>query len=526
MSRTIRRGPLVGALAAVVAVGGMLLLGVITEQPTIAETIADGITRVTPIQLIERMTATLGDGAKHLLFGSILLGEVGLGAAAGALDRRLHLTGATRGLSLAGLVLAVGFVALPALGLGVFGSTGQAGTVATMASLAATAAVFALAYRVNDALLNPGGVFAVEEASSRRAFLRRALLTLGSVALGVGGIRWAAERLTPATGGSVSAEATLTNAALAGAGDLVEAIARGVPGLASEITPNERFYVVSKNVLRDPTVSEESWRLEITGLVDRPVALSYTELKALPAASQYFTLQCISNEVGGELIGNAQWRGVGLSSLLQEAGVKPNAADVVLHAADEYTDSIPLAKAMEPGAMVAFEMNGEPLPRAHGFPARLLVPDIYGMKNVKWLTRIEVVEYDFRGYWQTKGWDDGAIMHTTSRIDLPKNRSNLAAGENFAGGVAVAGSRGIRQVEVSTDGGGSWSFATIKPALGPNTWVVWLHRWELPAGDAAERRILVRATDGLGAVQSAELRESFPEGSSGYHAVTVRQASS
>jgi DMSO/TMAO reductase YedYZ molybdopterin-dependent catalytic subunit len=169
-------------------------------------------------------------------------------------------------------------------------------------------------------------------------------------------------------------------------------------------------------------------------------------------------------------------------------------------------------------------MNGDVLPKAHGFPVRLLVPDIYGMKNVKWVTRMEVVEYDLRGYWQTKGWDDTATMHTTSRIDLPKGRSNLTAGGNFIGGVAVAGSRSIHKVEVSTDGGASWAPAVVKPALGQNSWVLWLFRWDLAAGDTAQRRILVRATDGTGALQDAEVRDTLPAGSSGYHTLSVQLA--
>ena len=345
------------------------------------------------------------------------------------------------------------------------------------------------------------------------------------LAFGVVGVRWVADRLTPGSSAGASAEAAETKAALAGTSDLVAAMARGVPGLSPEVTPNDRFYIVSKNVIRDPSVDERSWRLEIAGLVERPMVMNYEQMKALPGASQYFTLQCISNEVGGSLIGNALWRGVSLADLLREAGAKAGAVDVVLRAADDYVDSIPLAKALEPATMLAYEMNGEVLPQAHGFPVRLLVPDIYGMKNVKWLTKIEVIEYDLKGYWQTRGWDDTARMHTTSRIDLPRGSSNLTAGENFVGGVALAGSRGIQRVEVSTDAGSTWSDATMKPGLGPDTWVLWLHRWELRPDDT-ERRIVVRATDGTGAFQSAEMRDTLPEGSSGYHAVTVRRAAS
>jgi hypothetical protein len=173
--------------------------------------------------------------------------------------------------------------------------------------------------------------------------------------------------------------------------------------------------------------------------------------------------------------------------------------------------------------MLVYEMNGAVLPPSHGFPARLLVPDIYGMKNVKWVTKIELVGYDFVGYWQRQGWSDVATMHTTSRIDLPRNQSYLRGGRSFVGGVAVAGQRGISRVEVSTDDGRSWQPAVIKPALGPNSWVLWLFEWDLPL-DAADRRLLVRAVDGTRAAQVATRSETVPNGATGYHQVSVRLA--
>ena len=225
-----------------------------------------------------------------------------------------------------------------------------------------------------------------------------------------------------------------TRAGVASEETLAAALARGVPGLSTEITPNDKFYTVSKNVFRDPSVDPSAWRLQISGLVDRPMTLSYDDVRALSASSQYFTLVCISNEVGGELIGSAQWRGVQLGYLLRQAGVKSGAVDVIVRAADDYTDSIPIEKALQEGTMLAYEMNEMVLPRNHGFPVRLLVPDIYGMKNVKWVTGIEVVEYDFKGFWQLRGWSDVATINTTARIDIPRNSSFLRPGPNYIGG--------------------------------------------------------------------------------------------
>jgi DMSO/TMAO reductase YedYZ molybdopterin-dependent catalytic subunit len=358
---------------------------------------------------------------------------------------------------------------------------------------------------------------------SRRSFLR-------STALGFGAVTVASSGLLRGLGGNLGGSGTAhaagsTSSLVAPAAQedpLLQAIASGVPGLSPEITPNDKFYTVSKNVFRDPSVNERDWRLDVGGLVERPFALTYEELLGMPSSTQYFTLQCISNDIGGDLIGNALWRGVSLGDLLRRAGVRDGAVDVVLRSADDYHDSIPIAKAWQSDAMVAYEMNGVRLPQNHGFPARLLVPDIYGMKNVKWLTKIEVVDYDYQGYWMVRGWSDVATMNTTSRIDVPKNGSSLRSGRNYVGGVAVAGQRGIQAVEVSTDGGATWAPAAVKPGLGPNAWVLWLYEWSLPE-PGAETRVLVRATDGNGMLQDGTVRGSLPDGATGYHTITIRR---
>jgi len=297
-----------------------------------------------------------------------------------------------------------------------------------------------------------------------------------------------------------------------------------VPGLPPEITPNDKFYVVSKNVIRDPDIDAQRWRLQVRGLVDQPTTLTYQELRRLPSFNQYLTLQCISNEIGGDLISTADWRGVALGDLLRRAGVRGNAVDVVLKSEDGYTDSIPIEKALQTDTMLAYEMNGEALPKNHGYPVRLLVPDIYGMKNVKWVTEIEVVDYDFKGYWMVRGWSDVAIMNTTSRIDAPRQGATLRGGANYIGGVAVAGQRGIQRVEVSVDDGQTWAPATVKPGLGQNTWALWLYEWNAPQGPGPDARIMVRATDGRGVVQESTVQPTLPDGATGYHSITVRRA--
>lgn len=291
-----------------------------------------------------------------------------------------------------------------------------------------------------------------------------------------------------------------------------------VLGLPSEVTSNRDFYVVSKNVI-DPTVQVNRWRLTVGGLVDAPFQLTYDELRALPATSQFTTLICISNPIGGPLIGNAKWTGVRLEELLERAKLKPGVKDIALHAADGYSDSITLETALKPTTLLAYAMNDELLPMGHGAPARLVVPGIYGMKNVKWLTRIEPTDEDFKGFWERKGWSDIAIIKTMSRIDVPKF-GKVDRGRIVIGGIAFAGDRGIDAVEWSADGGRTWKEASVKPALSPSSWVLWADEWNpLNSGRV---QLQVRAIDSTGEVQIVEVTDSYPDGATGYHKVNVR----
>jgi DMSO/TMAO reductase YedYZ molybdopterin-dependent catalytic subunit len=289
-----------------------------------------------------------------------------------------------------------------------------------------------------------------------------------------------------------------------------------IDNLALEITPSADFYEVSKNAF-DPQVDTQRWKLEVAGLVENPLTFTYDDIKALPAVELYATLACISNEVGGDLIGNALWRGVRLKDILQMAGVNDKVIDIMLRARDDYTDSIPLDRAMSDATMLVYEMNGAPLTLSHGFPLRLIVPGIYGMKNVKWISRIEAIDYDLRGYWQRRGWGDRAEYKTMSRVDAP---ASSVTGEATIAGIAFAGDRQVSKVEVSTDGGKSWQEAQIKEPLSPYTWVLWQKSWR--PEQPGKHRVLVRATDGKGNTQTSQYAPPDPSGSSGYHAVTIK----
>jgi DMSO/TMAO reductase YedYZ molybdopterin-dependent catalytic subunit len=289
-----------------------------------------------------------------------------------------------------------------------------------------------------------------------------------------------------------------------------------IDGLSREITPVNDFYHISKNVF-DPEEPPDDWSLEIAGLVDRPRTYTLDELRALPSREQFATLMCISNQVGGDLIGNASWRGIPLADLLSDAGVRPEAVDVLLTAFDEYTDTIPVDRALNPETLLAYEMNGEALDATHGSPVRLIVPGIYGMKNVKWLKRIELLDRDVKGYWQRRGWDDSAPYQTAARIDVA--RAGRAGEPAVVAGVAFAGDRGIARVEVSTDAGKTWSDAELRPPLANNSWVLWQLEWSPER--SGSHTVVARATDETGALQTDEVNPPAPKGSTGWHRTSV-----
>ncbi|MEE9202084.1 MAG: molybdopterin-dependent oxidoreductase, partial [Dehalococcoidia bacterium] len=434
--------------------------------------------------------------AKPAVLLLIAAGWLAAGGAVGVAADRLHRPGWAYPLVLGlGLWLAAGAVLLPALGQDFFGASAAAGALMSSLFWSLVVAAYILILKAAAwALPHLAGPPAPVDRVRRRLVRRLALGVVAAGAVVVLG-RW------------LWALTHLTTGALLNAG-----------GLPPEVTPTSDFYTVSKNFF-DPDVNEARWELEVSGLVEQPFTLSYQELLALDGTQQYLTLACISNEVGGHLMGNALWRGIRLSDLLGRAGVRPGAIKVVLTGEDGYSDSFPLDKALESGTLLAYHMNDEPLTTPHGFPLRALVPGIYGMKNGKWLKRMEVVDYDFQGYWQERGWSDQAVIKTSSRIDLPAYGDSYPDEVAVIGGVAFAGDQGISQVEVSTNGGRTWLPAEVKKSLSPFTWVLWLREWDPTPG---RYELLVRATDSTGGLQTAERHKPLPDGASGYHRVVVR----
>ena len=290
--------------------------------------------------------------------------------------------------------------------------------------------------------------------------------------------------------------------------------------LPPAVTPNEAFYTVSKNFF-DPEVDGDTWRLRIDGLVEAPQEFTLAELRAFPAEETMNTLMCISYEPGDNLISNARWTGASLRSLLDRAGVLPQATHLQFTSADDYVESHSLAYAQDPRVRLVWEMNGEPLPYKHGFPARLLAPGRYGIKNPKWITRITLIEGDIEGYWQQRGWDQDGFIKTMSRIDVPSRGVRGTPVRTRVEGIAFAGERGIERVEVSTDDGVTWSDAELHDAFAPLAWRFWSFEFDATVG---KHELRVRATDGAGALQIREKSSALPDGSSGYHKRTLRVA--
>ncbi|MEY2483286.1 MAG: hypothetical protein QOK24_1814, partial [Verrucomicrobiota bacterium] len=262
------------------------------------------------------------------------------------------------------------------------------------------------------------------------------------------------------------------------------------------------------------------------GLVKTRQTYRLDRLKSLPAVTQETTLMCISNGLDAGLMSNAIWKGVPMGALLNAATPLPGAAKVRLHGVDNYTDTIPLEKAMDPTTLVVYEMNGEPLPHRHGFPARVIVPGYFGEKHVKWITRIEVADASAVGFYEKQGWGPDFIVPTRSRFDQPDHDSTFSAQTAANGiavrGVAFGGDRGISRVEVSFDDGANWEEAKLDYPGTKLTWALWSFAWRPEA--AADYTLVVRATDGEGELQEWDEERPFKSGATGFHKIVVHVA--
>ena len=516
----------------------MLIVRMAAGVPTYPELIGNALSSNVPIALFNLSTGTLGTETKPALFSIITIATVVAGGLLGRLyaQRLYHPADGPRGtlfpaVRLGGIVwLAIMLGLTPLLGAGFLGASLPGGPTGYLLTGLLLCGVYALVLAgMTEALRR---AFTEPEAKAtnerRRALLHN--LAIGAAVVTLGGlfvqVRRFAFHSEPADlppgppSDAQQAAAAIAQTARAQAGPVPDpAFAAVADKLPLEVTDTEHFYVISKN-FSDPVVPLARWQIEVNGMVERPFTLTYTDLLALPSVTFLRTMECISNDIGGTLISNGQWTGMPLRTVLDRAGMKPGAIKVQFTAYDGYTTAIPVGEAMEDRTILAYQLNGAPLPERHGFPARLIFPAHYGMKNPKWITNITLTADDYLGYWERQGWTDKAIVQTMSRIDTPKRSDPLAAGaETIIAGIAYAGSRGIARVEVSTDNGESWRDALLQPPLGPLTWVYWAYRWT-PA-KPGQYNVLARATDGAGTPQIPQRTDPIPLGATGYHRVSL-----
>jgi DMSO/TMAO reductase YedYZ molybdopterin-dependent catalytic subunit len=462
----------------------------------------------TPTPVKEWAVRNFGTADKAILIGNVLLVTLVVAAVAGVLARRRPAVGLG---VLAGLVMLAAAAAL---------HRPDAQLVDALPSVVAAAGgLLALWWLVRslrgdagapeDTTAGPAGL---RPGESRRGFL------IGSGVLLVGGVLAAG-----AGQWIVRARARISDIVLPRAAQPLQSLPEGLdamhPGISPFRTSNRRFYRVDTK-LSVPLVNQNSWRLRVDGMVDRELSFSYDELRDLAVEEHDITLTCVSNTVGGKLVGAARWLGVPVKTLLEMAGPSPKADQVLSVDVDDFKISTPIA-ALTDGrpALVAIGMNGEVLPREHGFPARLVTPGLYGFVGAtKWLERLTVTTYaKDQAYWTKRDWATDAPIKLSSRIDTPRPLSTVKAGRTAVGGVAWAQHNGIEAVEVRFDGG-PWQPATLGPDAGIDYWRQWYVAWDAEPG---QHVIAVRATGANGTVQTPVRAASFPDGSSGIQEIVV-----
>jgi DMSO/TMAO reductase YedYZ molybdopterin-dependent catalytic subunit len=479
-----------------------------------------------PQPVKEWAVETFGTADKPVLVGGILATLAVLAVALGALGLRrprvaaglfvalCAVAGAAalgdRAATAGPLARAVPVLALTATGLlgplallGALGSGPRAGRL----SLGSPAA--------GDPAGPDPGDRAPSPAASRRGFLVGAAVLAGVATLGGLVARRYGDLAAAASRAGVRLPAAATPAP-----PVPDGVEVGVEGVTEHLTPNADFYRVD-TALRLPDVPVEGWRLRVHGLVERELVLTFDDLLARDLVERRITLTCVSNPVGGEYLGNALWLGVPMHELLAEARPLPEADAVKSTSADDFTAGTPLEVLTDPdrGALLAVGMNGEPLPVRHGFPARMVTPGLYGyVSATKWLVDLEVTRFaDFQAYWTTRGYAAEAPIKTSSRIDVPRAFARIEAGPTPVAGVAWSQARGVDRVEVRVDRG-AWQTATLGTEDGVDTWRQWVWEWDATPGS---HLLEVRAVDRTGETQTGRRAPIAPDGSTGWHSVSV-----
>ncbi len=455
-----------------------------------------------PPGALEFVVQLFGTNDKLALQIVVLIAALALGGLFGVLAARRFAVGA------------IGFGAFGVLGFvaGVAQPLASTPIVAVQAAAATGIAIQTLSWLLGR-LQAPAGEPAIPDPARRSFLLRTSAAGIGALALGAFGRAAVESGRTAPTPLVPLPRPSETVPPLAAGSDL----APSTPGLTPLVIPNDEFYRIDTALLV-PSLDAATWRLRIHGLVERETTLSWDQLIAMPQFEQYCTIACVSNEVGGNLVGNAKWTGIRLRDVLDLAVPTAQATQLVGRSVDDWTAGMPMSWVMDPERepMIAVQMNDEPLPRAHGYPARLIIPGLFGyVSATKWLMELELTTWEsFDGYWVPLGWSKEGPILTQSRIDTP--RGPVGAGRVAIAGVAWAPDRGISKVEVGIDG--TWQDADLSTPISDATWVQWVLPWDATAG---VHTISVRATDGTGALQEQIPSRPAPDGARGWHTITV-----
>lgn len=506
MKTSSLRAAVSGVLAGGVALAiGELVAGVGSSQRAPVIAVGDMVIKAVPRRVKDLAISTFGTNDKLALLVGIYGVIAVLAAVLGLRAAKRFIVGAA-GIATFGVV-------------GVFAATQELDVrpVELLAPLIGAAAGIGVLRLLLGAIPEPPSapVAVAGNVLERRSFLK---LSAGAVAIGAGSVsigRFLQARVSAAASrlAVVLPKASKPLAAIPAKADF------GVDGLSPFVTPNGDFYRIDVNLLV-PQVQAETWSLTVKGLVDKELTITYADVVAMPMVEADVTLACVSNEIGGRLVGNARWLGTPLLPLLERAGIDPKADQIVPRSVDGFTVGFPV-DALRDGrtALLAIGMNGEPLPIAHGFPARLVVAGLYGyVSAVKWLKEIELTTFaDFDPYWVKRGWAVDGPIKTMARIDTPRGFSRVQAGTVPLAGVAWAQTRGITKVEVQIDDG-PWRETDLSADVGKDTWRQWLYRWDATPGS---HQVTVRATDSTGETQTEERAEPFPDGATGWHSVAV-----
>ncbi len=522
---TERRAAVAGGLAAAVALATASVVDAVSGPvPSLVAVVGQAVIRHTPGFLSRGATETVGTADKPLLLAVIVVLTVLIGTRVGTASRRRRRVGAVTFAAFA-LFAVVCAASLDHVSVGATATSAAIAAVVGAVTLRRLLAAAATADNEPEPQPEPEPAAADgpvawpgERTVSRRRFLVAGSTAAGATAALLGG----AAGLRRVTGRSNPQASVVLPPAGDGAATVGSAASgfREVDGLSPLVTSNRDFYRIDEALIT-PSVDVGSWRLQVSGMVDGPFELTYDDLLGLPLVERHITLSCVSNQVGGSLVGTAKWLGVRLADLLARAGVQPGATQVVGRSVDGFTVGFPMEAATDGrDALVAVGMNGEPLPAGHGFPARLVVPGLYGyVSATKWLKEIELTTFEaFDAYWVERNWARHGPVKVQSRIDVPRDYGRVVAGPAVAAGVAWAPHRGISRVDVRVDQG-PWTEADLGPALGDDAWRQWSAPWDATPG---EHVLTVRATTGDGEVQTATREQPFPDGATGHHRVNVR----